>query len=113
MESQWLLAKSNCMNNCIYMGVFAFIDERHMVSHLGVIIKDNIVYEGSMSGGYKSGCINGKPIFFHRLVGRYFVPNPQNKATINHKRGIKTDIALLNWNGLHIQKTTLMLWHLG
>ncbi len=96
------------MNDCIYMGVFAFIDERHMVSHLGIITKDNTIYEGSMTGGYKSACINGKPVFVHRLVGKYFVPNPQNKATINHKRGIKTDnrASELEWatyseNNLH------------
>ncbi len=73
------------------MGIFAFIDERHMISHLGIMTKDNIVYEGSISGGYIKGCINGIPTYFHRLVGKYFIPNPLDLPTINHKQGIKTD----------------------
>ena len=27
----------------------------------------------------------------HRLVGFHFIPNPENKKEINHKKGIKTD----------------------
>lgn len=37
-----------------------------------------------------------KRYFIHRLLGDHFIPNPENKKTINHKNGIKTDYRLEN-----------------
>lgn len=38
-------------------------------------------------------CIDGKKRYFlkHRAIAYYFIPNPDNKPTINHKNHIRTD----------------------
>lgn len=38
----------------------------------------------------------------HRIVAKQYIPNPNNKETVNHKNGIKTDnrIQNLEWNTL-------------
>ena len=35
-------------------------------------------------------------MYLHRLLGKYFIPNPENKPDINHKNGIKGDNRLEN-----------------
>lgn len=38
---------------------------------------------------YKEG--KYKQFLVHRIVALYFIPNPENKPEVNHKKGIKTD----------------------
>lgn len=45
----------------------------------------------SNNKGYGRVFIDGKLQFVHRLVAQQHVPNPYNKAQVNHINGVKTD----------------------
>ncbi|HSH51306.1 MAG TPA: NUMOD4 domain-containing protein, partial [Bacteroidales bacterium] len=83
----------------------------------GKILKTAIEGHGYKTiGFFKKGI--GKTFKIHRLVGEYFIPNPENKPELNHIDGIKTNNFYLNleWctaqeNQIHAYKTGLQ--HLG
>lgn len=67
-------------------------------------VKEKIISQSLYPNGYcmvnlwKSN--KGKCAIVHRLVGNAFIPNPEIKACINHKNGIRVDnkIDNLEWN---------------
>lgn len=72
----------------------------------------------TIRNGYKSISLvkdeKSTNFYIHRLIGQHFIQNPQNKRTINHKNGIKTDNSIenLEWstqreNNIHAINTKL------
>lgn len=67
------------------------------------LIKEKIL-KPVIDKGYAKICLrmdgNGKgATFVHRLVAIAFIPNPENKRTVNHKNGIRNDnrVENLEW----------------
>lgn len=69
------------------------INAKYEVSDMGNvrrINKDRILKLSPNNSGYYAVYV-GKREFVHRLVAMAFIPNPEGKAEVNHKNGIKTD----------------------
>ena len=98
--------------------------EHYWVSNEGRVLNSRTgrFLKPGLSGGYPSVNLSSKSVMstarVHRLVGLAWIPNPDNKKTINHIDGSKTNnhVDNLEWVSLednlkHARETGLNVYH--
>lgn len=68
------------------------------VTYKELIFKNQLNKDGYVELSFRKNLLQ-KHVLVHRLVAISFIPNPENKKTVNHKNGIKTDnrVENLEW----------------
>lgn len=77
-------------------GVVKSLDKYTVNKGFRALIKGRTLRQGVGSHGYKVVTLNRKTTLLHRLLAEMFILNPENKRTVNHINGIKTDNRLEN-----------------
>lgn len=79
-----------------YEGVYLVSSIGRVKNSYGRILKPDIARNGYPRVKF----FDNKKYQIHRLVAMAFIPNPDNKETVNHKNGVKTDnrVENLEWN---------------
>ena len=76
-------------------------DSRYLVSNIGRVrgLYGQLLIPKEHKQGYLRLRIGNKYCLIHRLVAETFIPNPENKATVNHINGVKSDnkVENLEW----------------
>ena len=92
------------------------LDENYQISDFGDVYLNRskkMAVGGLNHYGYKQVTINKIPTTVHRLVAKMFLPNPENKADVNHINGIKTDNRKENLEWCTRSYNTLHQWKNG
>jgi hypothetical protein len=63
--------------------------------------------------GYLRVKLNGDNCRLHILVAKAFIPNPENKPVVNHKRGKKHDCRASQLEWMSISENTQHAWDNG
>jgi hypothetical protein len=104
------LRKANFKNSLSNPEVFRDIkgfEGLYKISYNGFVysyISDKILKPGLGGAGYYTVALKSntgsRSYNIHRLVAEAFIPNPENKRTVNHKLGNKhlNHVAWLEWN---------------
>ena len=102
MELPWI--KKIEADGCYYVDKYGLV-----YNHLGERLTQTKCADGYLSVG-----IDGSRNYVHRLVAKYFIPNPNNLPCVNHKDGNKQNnrVDNLEWcthseNTLHSFRTGL------
>lgn len=95
LEGKYLVSNKGRIKSCNRVVI---IKDGREVFRKGKLLKPYI----NKINGYSYVVLgyNEKSLPIHRIVATAFIPNPQNKPTVNHKNGIKTDNCIdnLEWN---------------